>query len=183
MEGKQRSEAYHAAYPFVITLAPSRSPALSAAGRPIPRRVQPPGHLPATKNTRPASDPASTTPRGRAYHPRRRQIGVKQMRERGMWKENIQRYLYTKHPKHPWPILGKVCVWQGSCDSISMYTYKPTTLHFRQDYPGHPRLPHWKSTVPPGKIQDNPTGMKLTDGIRMHMWFRFLWLRGVTWHA
>ena len=49
MEGKQRSEAYHAAYPFVTTLAPPRSPALSAAGRPAPRRVQPPGHPPATK--------------------------------------------------------------------------------------------------------------------------------------
>ena len=42
MEGKQRSEAYHAAYPFVTTPAPPRSPALSAAGRPAPRRVQPP---------------------------------------------------------------------------------------------------------------------------------------------
>ena len=103
------------------------------------------------KNMRPASDPATTTPRGRAYHPRRPQIGEMQVRERGMWKENIQKYLYTKHSKHPWPILGKVCAWLGSCDNIYMYTYKPTTLHFSQGYPGHPRQPHWQPTVPPGK--------------------------------
>ena len=99
---------------------------------------RPAGH----KNTRPASDPATTTPWGRAYLPCRPQIGEIQVRERGTWKENIQKYLYTKHPKNPWPILGKMCAWQCSCDSIYMYTHiNPQHYTFVKttlDIPGSP---------------------------------------------
>ena len=70
-------------------------------------------------------------------------------------KKTIQKYFYTKHP---WPILGKVCAWQGSCDSIYMYTHinpqhyilVKTTL----DIPSSPL----ESTVPPGKNPGQPDG-------------------------
>ena len=100
-------------------------------------------HAGHTKKTRPASDPATTRPRGQEYRLCRPQIGEMHVRERGTWKENIQKYLYTKHPKHPWPKHWvKVCAWQGSCDSICMYThinpqhyiFVKTTL----DIPGSP---------------------------------------------
>ena len=138
--------------PFVTTFAPPRSPAPS---RPNPRRVWPPSDLPATKTPWPASDPATTTPRGWAYRSCRPQIRDMQVRERGTWKENIQKYSYMKHPKHPWPILGKVCAWRGSCDSIYMHTHiNPQHYIFVKTILDIPAAP-LKVNSAPGKIHDN----------------------------
>ena len=140
MEGEQRSEAYHAAYPFVTTLAPPRSPAPSAAGRPTPRRVQPPCHPPVTKNTRQVTrrpqrhEDGHTTPA--AYRSGKSKC-VKEECEKKTFKSICIRSI-RNIPGLYWVkcVHGKVHVIAFICTHISPqhYIFVKTTL----DIPGSP---------------------------------------------
>ena len=155
MEGKQRSEAYHAACPFVTTHAPPRSPALSAAGRPTPRRVLPPAGHKKTRDRQVTRRPqrhedGRTTPAARRSG---KSKCVKEECEKKKFKSIYIRNIRNIHDLY-WVkcVHGKVHVIAFICTHISPqhYIFVKTTL----DTPGSPI----ESQQCPGKNPGQPDG-------------------------